>query len=150
MYIKNATTSALTLTSDRVSVNLAPEKVAYVSDENAKANVFQRMLSRGVIVQVEDEYGRAAVQDDEDRMTAQREGTKAVAARRKAVDENQVMLVPCGYSDRNGHVCGCNVQVRMGAMDDSRPYFCSRHQNERPENYERVNGRWQRKISASL
>lgn len=150
MYIKNSTDSALTLTSDKVSVNLAPGKVAYVSDEDAKANVFQRMLSRGAITQVEDEYGRTAVKDDEDRMTAQREGSKAVVSKRKGIDENQIMLVPCGYTDRNGRACGCNVQVRMGALDDSRPYFCSRHQNEDPKDYERVNGRWHKRMSATL
>ena len=117
MYIKNATDSALTLTSDKVSVNLAPGKVAYVSDEDAKANVFQRMLSRGAITQVEDEYGRTAVKDDEDRMTAQREGSKAVVSKRKGIDENQIMLVPCGYTDRNGRACGCNVHGRHGRLE---------------------------------
>lgn len=142
-------------------------KESYLSVNIAGKDVtFNPAGSNGSTVSVNDEYEnddnlRTLIERGWVRKQGKDDGVKAMAAQKDAAAEeakpktrlvaqgesveHKTVAVQCAAVTVKGTRCSRHVSVPASEYDKTAPYFCSRHANEDPGDYERVDGTWRRR-----
>jgi hypothetical protein len=152
MFLENLKESYL-------SVNIAGKDVSFAPNGSV-----------GSVVSVKDEYAdddtlRTLIEREWVKVQGKEEGTKAVAEQQEAIEEesksktklvaqadtteHKTINVQCAAVTGKGDRCSHHVSVPVDEYDKDAPYFCGRHKNENPDDYERVDGDWKRKVGTA-
>lgn len=151
MYIKNASENYQSFSVAGSNIFLAPNgdsKDTILLDDSLENDpILQLLLGKGVLVNVDKknaEKRQKEIRKQKDEEEAQKEEIKVVQV--NDTKENDIRLVKCAAIKANGQPCTFNVQVPFHEYDSDKPYFCSRHKKQNPDDYEKVDGVWTKKV----
>lgn len=146
MYVQNTTRAwrCFAVGTRRYNLSPAGQKgcTALVPDSAKDDPQVAVLLDRGHLKVLGGvvEADRVEAEAPADPKAAQKEKMKVVDYRRNTEVKN--VAVRCAAKTKAGAQCSNNVFVVPAEYDESRPYFCPRHRNERPEDYSKVDGAW--------
>lgn len=143
MFIRNTTDSYQSFRLNDSPISMKPHGTTMITDEQAKDDVFQLLLSRGVVEKCD-------MEDAKEEPKPEPKPRKQVEVKRQ--DEQQkdsAVVVKCAATLKNGNPCGGTINVQLAEYDEETPYFCKRHKAEQPRDYEKHEGAWVKKTSAA-
>lgn len=151
MFIQNKTENYQSFTVGGSNIFLAPDgdpkDTTAIDDSLIDDPILQLLLNRGTLVRVDVEKAverQEEIKAQQEEEEAQKEEIKVVQV--NDTKESDVRLVRCAAIKANGQHCSYNVQVPFYEYDSDTPYFCGRHKKEDPEDYEKVDGEWVKKV----
>lgn len=145
MYVQNRTDFNQQFRANGTSFSIKPGATVPMTDDEYKDHPVQFLLARGILVKVDDKDGLQSVVEAAEAAEAKAEEGKMKVVKQSEDTTKQVVMVPCAATKKNGDPCSNNVQVKVEDYDEDSPYFCGTHKKEDAEQYERVDGRWQKK-----
>lgn len=134
----------------KLSPKGAPGDTITVSAEQAKSDIIQVLLTRGVVAEVGKDEAMASIKAENDKNEADAEKRKMEVVNANANPKNQTHVVQCSAVKGDGNVCGANVYVSGEDYVDGEIYFCGRHKHENKDDYKKVDGHWEKKTAEEL
>ena len=144
MFIKNKLASYLNFNLAGKGVSLAPGGITIISDEQAEDDLLKVMIERGNVEEALPREAAAQEKKAVEKKAAAKEKKIPVRKFEEQTSEGTV-IVKCAGVYKNGKHCGVNVSVPQAEFDSDTPYFCTRHEGENPDDYEKVDGEWSKK-----
>lgn len=151
MFIKNKTKTWQSFILNGKSFRMQPFGTLQVSDKEFEDGVMKLLLSRDVVEVLDDEAGVEEINEEAKKAEEKAEESKIPVS--ESLDEKATTevatMVQCSASNKNGNRCNSKVKVNAEDFDSDRPYFCGRHKNEDPEDYEKIDGVFVKKAGAT-
>lgn len=150
MYIKNNLASYLSLNvcgknwflapaGKNGDTAIIPDVEPFVSDMSLQMMIKQGTVSNLDAKDAEKKFEERVVEVEE------KPAMKVVSA--NEVKKQQSVIVKCAGKTAKGTDCRNNVTIPALEYDGTRAYFCGRHSNENPDDYVKVDGKWEKKLS---
>lgn len=142
MFIKNKTKTWQSFMLGDKSFRMQPFGTIQIDDSDFEDGVMKLLLSRDVVEVVDDEKGIEEVNEEAKKAEAKAEENKIpVSESLDSKSKTEVAtMVQCSAHNKNGNRCNSKVKVNTEDFDPDKPYFCGRHANENPAEYEKIDG----------
>ena len=148
MFLENLKESYLSVKIAGTDVTFNPVgsngSVVSVNDAYAEDDNLRTLIERGWVKVQDKETGVKAVAEQKDAAEEEAQPKTRLVAQGESV-EHKTVAVQCAAVTAKGNRCSRHVSVPADEYDKDTPCFCSRHANEDPDDYERVDGDWRRR-----
>ena len=142
MFIKNKTKTWQSFMLGDDSFRMEPFGTIQIPDKNSDDGVLKLLLSRDVVEILDEDKGVEIINEKvaEEEAKAQENKIEVIGSTEEKAKTELATMVQCSAHNKNGNRCSSKVRVSAAEFDSDRPYFCGKHKNENPEDYEKIDG----------
>lgn len=142
MFAKNVTQSIQSFKVGDRPFMVDPGQTIQLTDTQAKDETIKILLASGRLEEVGARKAtKEILQAEEEKKQAKEEKKIAVDTVNSEKDKTDVAhVVQCSAAKADGSRCNSQISIPAKDFDPEKPYFCGRHKNENPDDYQKEDG----------